>query len=92
MEPAVPDRDRQIVTSPLSHKITRDGMTVDVVIDRRETDPRWAFKIVNENGTSFHWPNDFSTDEEALAAAMNAIAAHGIESFRDDAPCPLCQG
>jgi hypothetical protein len=67
-------------------------MTVDLVIDRHGTDPRWAFKIVNETGTSFHWPDAFATDEEALTAAMNAIAAHGIESFRDDAPCPLCRG
>ena len=86
-----PDRDPLIVTSPLSRAVTRDGMTVDVQIDRRVTDAVWSLKIVNETGTSFHWPDAFETDEEAQRAAMDAIAAHGIESFLDDAPCPLCR-
>jgi len=88
----VPNREPEIVTSPLSHEVTRDGMTVDVQIDRRVTDAIWALRIINETGTSFHWPDEFITDEEALVAAMDGIAAHGIQSFRDDAPCPLCRG
>lgn len=88
----MPNRDPEIITSPLSRIVSQNGMAVDVQIERCESDPGWAFKIVNENGTTFHWPDACETDEEALTSAMDSIAAHGIESFRDDAPCPLCGG
>lgn len=89
--PIVPDRDPEI-TSTLSRTVSQNGMAVDVQVFRRATSTAWTFVVVNETGTSFHSPDDFVTIEEALLAFEAGIAAHGIESYRDDAPCPLCKG
>ena len=89
----MPDRDPHIVISPLSRTITRNGMTVEVQIYRREPDPLWTFKVLTHEGITIHWIEDFDTDEEALRAFEADIGAHGIESYLDGAPttCPLCR-
>ena len=73
----MPNRDPNIINSPLSRSITRDDITVEVHIYRLEHDPHWALEVVNTNGTSSVWDDLFDTDEEAYAAFEQAVEEDG---------------
>ena len=80
----MPDSDPNIIVSPLSRTVTRDGITVDVQIYRLERDPHWALEVINEAGTSSVWDDLFDTDEKAYAAFQRVVEAEGMEVFLDD--------
>ena len=46
------DTDPTIIESPLSRTVSRDGITVRVLVYRLEHDPKWALEVVNDAGTS----------------------------------------
>jgi hypothetical protein len=85
----VPDH-RKTVISPLSRTVTRDGRTVEVEIYRCGNDP-WTFKILNQNGISIQWTEDYDTDEDASRAFDADLEKDGIESYDLTQPCPLCR-
>lgn len=78
------DDDYQIEDSPLSQKITRDGVTVEVCIYRGEDDPGWILEVVDQEGASTIWDDMFSTDKEALDAVLLTIEREGITCFLVD--------
>lgn len=80
----MPNRDPNIIVSPLSGTVTRDGISVDVQIYRLERDPHWALEVINEAGTSSVWDDLFDTDEKAYAAFQQAAEADGMETFLDE--------
>ena len=41
------DHDPNIVTSSLSRTVTRNDISVEVMIYRLEHDPKWALEVVN---------------------------------------------
>lgn len=71
----------KIEYSPLNQKISRDGMTVEVLIYRGEDDPGWILEVVDQEGGSTVWDDRFAADEAALAEAMDAIDKEGIATF-----------
>lgn len=73
----------KIEYSPLNRKITREGVTVEVLIYRGEDDPGWMLEIVDWEGGSTVWDDSFATDEAALAEAMSAIETEGMASFAE---------
>lgn len=76
--------DPKIIDSPLSRVVDQGDVSVEICIYRlEETD--WTLEVVAENGTSTVWEDQFSSDEVALAEALNAIAQDGIESFSGEA-------
>ena len=77
----MPDREPNIITSPLSCSITRDDITVEVHIYRLEHEAQWVLEVVNESGTSSVWEDRFDSDEKAFAAFEQAVADEGIEAF-----------
>ena len=79
----MPDRDPNIVTSSLSRRVTRNGVTVKVEIYRLEHDPAWSLEVVNPRNTSIVWETTFDTDDEANQAFEIALDEEGIESFLD---------
>lgn len=78
------DTDPTIIESTLSRTVSRDGITVRVLIYRLEHSPKWALEVVNDNGTSSVWDDLFDTDEAAFEAFAQAVVAEGMESFLDD--------
>lgn len=80
----MPDREPNIITSPLSCAITRDDISVEVHIYRLEHETQWALEVVNIHGTSSVWDDSFDTDEEAFAAFEQAVEEDGMETFLDD--------
>lgn len=83
----VPMREREpnLVTSSLSGRITRDGITVEVSIIRLEHSPEWTLEVVNPAGTSIVWDDPFLTDDEAFAEFEKTVKEEGIACFLDSA-------
>jgi hypothetical protein len=77
------DEDR-IITSPLSRKFTRDGITIEILIYRLEDDPAWQLEVVDPEGVSTVWEDLFATEQDALNEAFQTIASEGIASFLRD--------
>lgn len=77
------DRDPNIVQSGLSRTVTRDGVSVEVMIYRLEHDPKWALEVVNDAKTSTVWDTLFDTDTEANEAFELTLIEEGIDAFLD---------
>jgi uncharacterized protein len=73
--------DYTLVHSPLQRRITRDGISIDVMIYRGEDEEGWILEVVDHLGGSTVWDDPFPTDQAALDEAMVAIEAEGIGSF-----------
>jgi hypothetical protein len=78
------DDEHKIITSPLSRKFTRDGITIQILIYRLEHDPAWQLEVVDQKGTSTVWEDLFATEQDALNEAFQTIASEGIASFLGD--------
>jgi hypothetical protein len=76
--------EHKIITSRLSRKFTRDGVTIEILIYRVESDPAWQLEIVDAEGGSTVWEDLFETEQDALNEAFQTIASEGIASFRRD--------
>ena len=70
----------EIVDSPLSRTIERDGLTLQVEIYRGE-DSQWILEAVDQRGTSTVWSDEFATDQAALDELMKTIESEGIRSI-----------
>jgi hypothetical protein len=74
-----------LVTSGLSRKVTRDGITVEVCIYRLETELEWSLEVVNAKGTSIVWEDLFPSDQAANEAFLQTVAEEGMSAFLDSA-------
>jgi hypothetical protein len=74
----------EIVTSRLSRKFTRDGITVEILIYRGTDEEEWTLEVIDEDDASTVWEDPFATEADALNEAFQAIATDGIESFVRD--------
>ena len=74
------DTEPELVFSPLSRTVTRDGRSVEVHIYRGEPD-RWILEAVDEFQNSTVWDDQFATDQQALDELLRTIAAEGIGSL-----------
>ncbi|CAO4178676.1 KTSC domain-containing protein [Methylorubrum aminovorans] len=82
---AVPDRELEF--SPLSGRVTRDGVTVQVHIYRfTGTNEGWTLEVADHEDGSTVWEGTFDTDDEAYEAFERCIREDGIRTFSEDAP------
>nr|WP_166060196.1 MULTISPECIES: hypothetical protein [unclassified Methylobacterium] len=82
---AVPDRELEF--SPLTGRVTRDGVTVQVHIYRfAGADEGWTLEVVDHEDGSTVWEGSFDTDVEAYEAFERCILEDGIRTFTEDAP------
>lgn len=65
--------DQKLITSPLSGPFTEGDMTVDVQIYRLE-DTQWSLEVVDGEGTSTVWDDQFETAADAKAEFLRSIA------------------
>ena len=76
------DEEYEIKVSRLSQAVTRDGKTVEVQI--YEGDPgKWILEVVDQYDNSTVWDDQFESDQEALAIALETIDEEGIDSLID---------
>ncbi|MFM0514919.1 hypothetical protein [Paraburkholderia sp. RL17-373-BIF-A] len=71
--------------SPLSQRLARDGMAVEIKI-HDDGEGSWLLEIVDEFGNSTVWDEAFPTDRAALVEALNTIDNDGIVSMIRSAP------
>ena len=81
--------DPNLVASGLSQEIEVDGIPFAVEIYRLEHDSTWTLEVVDENGTSTVWDDQFSSDLEALMEAQKVIRTEGVRAFRDGNVIPF---
>lgn len=79
------EQDPKIVDSPLSRRVTRDGITVEVAIIRLEHESKWSLEVINSANTSIVWDDLFPTDEAAYAEFERTVAEDGMKTFLDSA-------
>jgi uncharacterized protein len=72
--------DLKIITSPLSGPYSEGGLSVDVQIYRSESS-KWVLEVVDNEGTSTVWDDEFETDEAAKSEFNRCIAEEGIVSL-----------
>lgn len=78
------DEEPDVINSPLSQRVTRHGVTVQVEI-YGEGDGRWILEVIDAQGTSIVWDAFFATDQEALDTAIQSLEENPIE-FAGQAP------
>jgi hypothetical protein len=75
------DDDFNLVHSPLEERVTRDGVTIKVLIYRGEEDQMWVLEVVDEYGGSTVWDEPFASDQAAYDTAMATVAEEWIGSL-----------
>ena len=72
------DKDPEIINSQHCGYVTKDGVTVELCIYRLE-DTKWALEVVDEEGGSTVWDEEFETDDDAYAEFQKTIADGMLE-------------
>lgn len=70
-----------LVTSAKSQHITIDGFPFSIEIYRVEQDKTWTLEVVDHEGTSYVWDDQFASDKDARNTAIQAIEAEGAIAF-----------
>jgi hypothetical protein len=70
--------DPKIIRSPLCQKFTGDGITVDVEIYRIDTADGWSLELVDGDGTSTVWDEQFATDQGAYDEFLESVEQIGL--------------
>jgi hypothetical protein len=77
----------EIETSPLSGRLTREGVTVDVQIYRiAAANEGWTLEVVDDEGASTVWDDTFATDQDAYDVFYRTLETEGIRSFAENPP------
>lgn len=70
-----------LTTSGKSQHVVVDGYPFSIEIYRLETDKAWTLEVVDHEGTSHVWDEQFRSDKDARNAAIQAIEAEGALAF-----------
>ena len=70
--------DPEIIKSRHSGTFTKDGVTVEVCIYRL-TNTQWTLEVVDREGTSTVWDDEFVSDDEAHAEFLSSIEGGMLE-------------
>lgn len=69
--------DPKIISSPLSGPFTEGDTTVDVQIYRLE-DSKWTLEVIDSEGKSTVWDDEFETTAVANAEFLRSVAEEGL--------------
>lgn len=87
------DDEPNIVASGKSQRVVVDGYAFSIEIYRLETDETWVLEVVDHEGTSHVWEDQFASDTEARDAAIQALESEGAAAFmRGDNIVPFRRG
>lgn len=76
--------DPKIIDSKHAGVTTRDGVTVTLCIYRLEH-TKWTLEVVDAEGTSTVWDDEFETDDDALAEFERTVKESGMLEFQPTA-------
>lgn len=75
------NQDPKLVTSDKSQRVLVDGYPFSIKIYRLETDKTWTLEVVDHDGTSHVWDEQFRSDKDARNAAIEALESEGAIAF-----------
>ena len=76
------ENDPPIDYSPLGREVTREGVTVRVLIYRVPSeDLRWTLEVEDHLGGSACWEHTIATAQEAFDVFQQHVKLEGIRSF-----------
>jgi hypothetical protein len=75
--------DPKIINSRHSGRLTRDGITVEIVICRL-AHTKWSLEVVDRANNSIVWNGESDTGDEAYAELMRSIDEEGIDGILRD--------
>ena len=78
------ERIPNLVRSGLSGIVSKDNVTVEVIIVRLESESNWSLEVVNDAGTSIVWDDLFDSDEDAYAEFQRTVEEEGMRAFLDN--------
>jgi hypothetical protein len=70
-----------VVVSGKSKTVMIDGYPFSIHIYRLETEVAWTLHVDDPEGTTHVWEVSFTSDKEALSAALNALEVEGAKGF-----------
>ena len=75
------NKDPNLVTSGKSQRVLVDGYPFSIQIYRLEEDKTWTLEVVDHEGTSHVWDQQFRSDRDARNAAIEALESEGAIAF-----------
>ncbi len=75
------EKEPNLVTSAKSQRVVVDGYPFSIEIYRLEGDKTWALEVVDHEGTSHVWDEQFKSDKDARDEALKSIEAEGPVAF-----------
>ena len=78
------ERIPNLVRSGLSGIVSKDNVTVEVIIVRLESESNWSLEVLNNAGTSIVWDDLFDSDDEAYAEFQRTVEEEGMRAFLDN--------
>ncbi|MGB7300588.1 MAG: hypothetical protein WBD34_14800 [Burkholderiaceae bacterium] len=77
------DTDPVLHYSPLCQYVFHNGATLELQIYRTDDSP-WVLEVVNEQGTSIVWDDQFDTDRAAFDEFTRTLETEGLAAFADE--------
>ena len=78
------ERIPNLVRSGLSGIVSKDNVTVEVIIVRLESESKWSLEVLNNAGISIVWDDLFDSDDEAYAEFQRTVEEEGMRAFLDN--------
>ena len=78
------ERIPNLVRSGLSGIVSKDNVTVEVIIVRLESESKWSLEVLNNAGTSIVWDDLFDSDGDAYAEFQQTVEEEGMCAFLDN--------
>lgn len=70
-----------IIRSALCRSFTSDGLTVQIEIYRLRDSDSWTLELVDDEGDSIVWEEQFATDAAAFAEFTEGLEELGLEKL-----------
>ena len=70
-----------VVISGKSQDVVVDGYRFSIQIYRLESDKTWTLEVVDQDGTSHVWDEEFKTDRDARNIALQELEKEGAVAF-----------
>ncbi|MFC2970187.1 hypothetical protein [Acidimangrovimonas pyrenivorans] len=82
-----------LVTSSKSQRVVVDGYPFSIEIYRLEADKTWTLEVVDHEGASHVWDDQFGSDRDARDTAIQTLESEGAIGFmRGDNVVPFRRG
>lgn len=78
-----------IITSRISRNFLIDDEAFKSEIYKLEGPSGWTLEVIDEDGTSTVWDEEFETDEAAHKCLMETLDKEGIAAFKDSNVVPF---